>query len=160
MRLLTERVEEKVRRKLPEKFALVFDGWTTTDYHYVAVFSVFPAENNVGYKAVLLAFSPFVDDSSQDAADDLDYVKWVLNYFGKSLENVVAMIGGNCATNLLFSSLAKNNFVGCVAYRFNLAVKDIISENTLIVNRAHELIKKLRTLISAAKLRQITDVKS
>ena len=160
MSLITERVEEKVRRKLPDKFALVFDGWTTTDYHYVAVFATFPVENNIGYEAVFLAFSPFEDDSSQDAAHHLDYVKWVLNYFGKSLENVVAIIGDNCATNLLFSSLAETSFVGFASHRFNLAVKDIISENTHIVNRVHELMKKLRTPISAAKLRQVTELKA
>ena len=66
----------------------------------------------------------------------------MLNYFGRPLENFVAIIVKNWATNLLFSSLAETSFVSCTSKRFNLEVKGIISKTTYIVNKVHELMKK------------------
>ncbi len=34
---LTKIVEEKIRNILPDIFAIVFDGWTTSDSHYIAI---------------------------------------------------------------------------------------------------------------------------
>ncbi len=40
--LLTTRVEQNVAAMLPSRFALIFDGWTVGDTHYVAFFATFP----------------------------------------------------------------------------------------------------------------------
>lgn len=41
MRFLTNIVPEKVKAILPGRFAIVFDGWTGGDSHYVSAFSHF-----------------------------------------------------------------------------------------------------------------------
>jgi len=157
---LTAHVESKIRSQLPDRIALVFDGWSSNDTHFVAVYATYSSESELGYNSVLLAFSPFEDESSQDAIHHLDFTKWVLSNYGKSFANVIALIGDNCATNRRFATLAKTNFVGCASHRFNLAVKDMIEESNDIVQKIHDLMKKLRTPIAAAKLRKLTYLKA
>ncbi len=89
--LLTTRVEQNVTAMLPSRFALVFDGWTVGDSHYVALFATFPAETTNGYDKLLLAFSPFDFETSQDSDNHLQFVTFVLSVFQKSLENVVVL---------------------------------------------------------------------
>ena len=56
---LTTAVEQKIEEILPDKFAIVFDGWTGGDAHYIALFATFPDKPEKGYSKVLLAFTPF-----------------------------------------------------------------------------------------------------
>lgn len=87
MHALTKKVEETIRKLLPNKFALVFDGWSTNDTHYIALFATFPSSNELGYKHVLLSFSPFQDETSQDAASHLEYTEWVLGLYENSIQS-------------------------------------------------------------------------
>ena len=68
MKLLTETVERKIIGLLPSIFALVFDGWTMGQTHYLGVFATFPdGESKSGYKQVLLSFSPLTNEESLNA---------------------------------------------------------------------------------------------
>lgn len=62
---LTEVVERKTSALLPEKFAIVFDGWTVRDSHYVSIYATLPFQNDDGFRKILLAFSPFSDETSK-----------------------------------------------------------------------------------------------
>ncbi len=104
MQMLTERVERKISRLLPDKFALVFDGRSASDTHYVAMFATFPTSNENGYDKVLLAFSPFEDENTQNAQNHYDFAIFVLSVYEKTLSNVVALIGDNCNTNKAFAN--------------------------------------------------------
>lgn len=50
--------EEKSSQKLHGNFAIFFDGSSTCDTHYMALFSKFPSPENLGFDLVLLAFPP------------------------------------------------------------------------------------------------------
>lgn len=39
---------------IPEKFALIFDGLTISDYHYVSAFDIFSFDNSYVYLCVCL----------------------------------------------------------------------------------------------------------
>lgn len=78
----------------------------------------------------------------------------------KTLSKVAAFVIDNCATNHLFTTLANKHFVGCASHRFNLAVQDIYADSQSIIAKVNTLMKKLRTPICAAKLRQRTDLKA
>ncbi|ETV74695.1 hypothetical protein H257_10811 [Aphanomyces astaci] len=45
--LCTSVVEQNIREKLPDAFALVFDGWSHGSTHYVAVFATFPSDHKL-----------------------------------------------------------------------------------------------------------------
>eukprot|EP00171_Calliarthron_tuberculosum_P021824 IDg21824t1 len=157
---LSTRVEDRIRNLLPEKFALIFDGWTSSDTHFVAIFASFPVKSTNGYRTVLLSFSPFEDEVSQNAKNHYLFACFVLDLYGKSFNNVVALIGDNCETNKLFATLAGTYFVGCASHRFNLAVHDLASDSQHIINKVQSLMRKLKHPIPAAKLRKFTHLRA
>ncbi len=79
---LTSRVEQRISEKLPSKFAIVFDGWSTGDAHYVACFASFESNSKFGFSMILLGFSPFEDELSQDAEHHYKYLEFFLELFG------------------------------------------------------------------------------
>lgn len=79
-----------------------------------------------------------------------------LQHYRESLRNVV----DNCSDNFPFVSKAKRQFVGCASHKFNLSIQDIISKSNEMVVKEHGLMKKLRSPIAAAKLRDETDLEA
>jgi hypothetical protein len=69
----------------------------------------------------LLAFSPLLDETDFTAESHHEFVVSVLtNVFQKSLDNVLCLIGDNCATNKALADLCGKPLIGCHAHRFNL----------------------------------------
>ena len=161
MDLLTKKVEETIITLLPEAFALVFDGWTLGQTHYLAVFATFPdSEAENGYQKVLLSFSPLNNKESLNAESHIAFFEFILEQFGKSWSNVVALIGDNCSTNRSFAAKVNINFIGCASHRFNLAMKSYLGEYEMLLRKINEIMSKLKNLIPAAKLRVHTKLKA
>ena len=161
MTALTKHVESKIRRLLPMKFAIAFDGWSESSTHYVAIFAIAPSSSTLhGYESYLLGFSPFEDEKSQDAEHHMEYLEFVLEIFGKSMSNVVALLGDNCATNRKFSKNAGIALVGCASHRLNLAVKEWLKPHSDLISKLNALMKKLRTPIVAGALRTKTHLRA
>lgn len=51
-------VELPIAKILPNKYILIFDGWSTTDAHYVAIFANYLSFKAWSYEKVRLGFSP------------------------------------------------------------------------------------------------------
>lgn len=161
MVLLTGAVEEKIKKLLPNMFALVFDGWTLGQSHYLGVFATFPdEESTTGYKKVLLSFSPMTNEESFNAATHVEYFEFILGYYGKWWDNVAALIGDNCSTNQSLATKANSYFIGCASHRFNLAMKEFFSSYEDQINKINAIMTKLKQLIPAAKLRSFTHLKA
>ena len=118
---------------LPDRFALVFDGWSCSDTHYLAFFATYPFENVVGYEIVLLAFSPMGDEKSLDAIEHHKFIVKTLKIYKKSLANVVAFVADNCPTNYSTATLSCVPMIGCASHRFNLAVMDVVNQHKTVV---------------------------
>lgn len=60
----------------------------------------------------------------QDQAESVHVkpIEFVLQIFGKTLKDVVAIVGDNCTVNQAISRLSDLPFVGCVSGRFNFSV--------------------------------------
>ena len=59
LHLVLKAVEEEISKTLPEKFALVIDGWTKKSTHFVAIFAAVPATSSSrGYDTILLFTAP------------------------------------------------------------------------------------------------------
>ena len=132
MDLTTRKVENKIKEVLPDKFALVIDGWTKNSTHFVAIFVSFHADTKVGFEQVMLAFSPMNSETSFRASDHFGFIEWVLGLYGKSLDNVVAVIGDNVSTNQALADMCKKPLIGCASHRFNLAMKKILGSIRII----------------------------
>jgi hypothetical protein len=152
-------VQKKVMNLLPEVFALIFDGWSCGQTHYIGLYASFPKESVSGYEKVLLAFAPMNDESSLNADEHIKFVEVVLSSYGKWWNNVAALIGDNCSTNRCMARKAQVNFIGCASHRFNLAVKDILAKYEDSLCKVNALMKKLKTLVASAKLRKFVALK-
>ncbi|KAH9108067.1 hypothetical protein AeMF1_016685 [Aphanomyces euteiches] len=158
MEKLSDGVEKKISDLLPDKFAIVFDGWSLGSTHYVAVFVSFPSSDSIGYQKYLLSFAPINEEVSLNAMSHKKYLEFVLDVFGKTLSNIVVLIGDNCSTNRALSRLLGIPLVGCASHLFNLFVGDILREKEEIVNLVNDLMRKLKTIILSAKLRRLTNL--
>lgn len=150
-------VEGAVIAELPDRFGLLFDGWSDGSVHFVAIFATYRVEEQ--YHETLIAFSPLLKEDDMGAAQHLEFIKESLQVYQKSLTNVVAFISDNCAVNQRLSCIASVPLIGCSAHKFNLAVEAWCVESTGLVDALkciRELMSKLRTLKSAAKLRELT----
>lgn len=158
---LTSIFEIKVAKSLPEKFSIIFDGWSSGDTHFLAVFTAFPSFKACGFQMILIAFSSLEEDDKHDANSHYSFFTFVLSIYKKSFKNVACVTGDNCATNLRLAKLIHGEntncfFTGCASHRFQLSVKDILEPKKRTADKLNRLMKKLKNLVPAAKLRQHT----
>lgn len=159
MKRVTNIVEDRIRLELPEKFAIVVDGWTCAETHFLAIFATFSSSDPLGYSVILLAFTPLAEETSLNTSEHEYMIRWVLELFGKSFDNVVTIIGDNISTNHALADLAECHFIGCASHRLNLAVQDFLQPYQGVLSRVRDLTRKLRNLKSAAELRKHTNLK-
>jgi hypothetical protein len=119
-------------------------------------------KNNV-HKEVLLACSPLLTETDLGAEQHVEFFEATLELYGKSLTNVVALIGDNCNTNKACADRAGCPLIGCTSHKLNLAVQEWIKvEETVGVRKLLEAVKtlmsKLTNLKNAARLRELTDL--
>ena len=160
MKLLTEAVKRKIIGLLPPVFALVFDGWTLGQTHYLGVFATFPdGESKSGYKQVFLSFSPLTNEESLNAENHTLFFDFLLQYYGKSWLNFAALIGDNCATNQSFARRVKSYFIGCASHWFNLAMKVFFDKHKDLLKKINHIMCQLKNLLPAVKIRKHTHLK-
>ena len=160
MGILTKEVEKKISHILPEKIALVIDGWTKASVHFVGVFATYPDLGKVGgYESVMLAFSPMFCETEFGADEHYEFISWVLSVYGKTFENVIAIIGDNVSVNKALSTKCNLPLIGCASHRFNLAVKEHLKPQCAILEKINNLMGKLKSLKLSGKLRLHTDLR-
>jgi len=161
MELLTKVLEKKISKILPDKFAIVFDGWSLdgTSTHFVAIFAKWVSPSNVACTA-LLAFSPLLDESDFSAESHYEFIRYVLvDVFQKNFSNVICLVGDNCSTNKALAELCQKPLIGCAAHRFNLAVQKFLQVHDVLLTKVNNLMAKLRTLKNAGKLRELSPLR-
>ena len=77
--LLTRHVELKLTSSLPDKFALIFDGWLCGTTHDTGTFDSYASIEKWGYSTVLLGMSTFVVEKSQSADHHISFISYVLS---------------------------------------------------------------------------------
>lgn len=162
--LLTKRVETHISSALPEKFAIIFDGWSSGDTHDVAVVASYNGDERNSYKTALLAFTPFEEESNLEATTHFELLQYVLGLFNKSFDNDLAVVGDNFSVNRCLAANLDCRFIGCWIHQFNLGVRDFIesipSDVSHSIESIQEIMRKLRTIKRAAKLRNYTVLKA
>jgi len=164
--LLTREVEAKIRSALPQKFCLVFDGWSHLQTHFLGVYATFPSRSPTGYSKILLGFSPFESEQSTNADAHIDYFEFVLKLFDKEFSNVTAIVGDNCSVNHSIATkighVSNTGFIGCASHRYNLALKNLITKHAseVSVEKVRNLMKSLRKPKMAGKLREVSHLRA
>lgn len=154
---------------LPDKFGIIFDGWSAdgTSTHYVSIFAIWQenTRNNEGNivksetKKHLLAVAPLMDESNQSAQNHKDFIKSTLVWYGKNLHCLLFLVGDNCNTNKNLATLIGVPLIGCVSHRWNLAVQHYLEPYEPIISKIESLMKILRTNNNSGILRSETLLK-
>jgi hypothetical protein len=98
----------KISESLPDKFGIIFDGWT--DRHatyYLAMYASFPT--NAGPRNILMGCQP-LQGGTFTALAHADIIRETLSTFNKSLLNVTYLVGDNCSTNTALSTMQHGKF--------------------------------------------------
>ena len=139
-------VRKKISDALPNKFGLIFDGWSCSSSHYISIVASFPNKN--GKTQMLLGFNLLQDITNQNAQNHVTTIEKVLLSYGKSTSNVSFIVADNTNLNPCIARLMKVPFIGCYSHKLNLAVNKYIKMNINIIDKADKVMHLLRTNIN------------
>ncbi len=156
---LTKCVEGKIDNLLPDKFALVFDGWSDDSTHFVGVFASYPSKSEkLKYQMHLLGFSLVEEECHLDTREYVDYLARVLELFGKPLSNVCCLVGDKANLNKAITDSNNIPLVECAIRRLDLGVKQFLESEKLAIKKIDALTSKLGNLKLGAELRKLTNL--
>ncbi|GMF28627.1 unnamed protein product [Phytophthora fragariaefolia] len=147
--LVVREVEIDVGLAIPVIIGIVFDGCTFKSEHFLAVFAVVGHDGRVD--KVLLAFTPLIDDDATDHT--VTFLKGIFHYFNRDVTDIIYMVADNCAVNRKVADVLEVRLVGCAFHRLNLAAQLFIADHASLLDKLQSLMRKLRNLNQAAKLR-------
>jgi hypothetical protein len=76
---------------LPPIFGIMFDGWSSGNTHYIAIFAVFSFERKAVH--ILLAFSPPLDEESYTADAHYELLKMTVYIYGLVETAILFLVG-------------------------------------------------------------------
>ena len=158
-------VEETIRNFLPDKFSVLFDGWSHGSEHYMGVTAAFTNPKTKAYCEVLLSMEPLLANGviTLTARVHQEHIEATLSLYGKDVDNVLCLVGDNCSVNQKVATDMDLPLLGCAAHKMNLAVRSWISAQPGFpeaIKTVSTLMKKARTAKNSARLRQLTNLKA
>ena len=147
---LGKAVERKLRVLIPDRFGLVFDGWSMGSEHYIAIFLLWSKGDEVHVRLICCGVQDEIEGEDEEtafSAEDIgDYLFDELDLLGRSdvRERVAAataldantydidnnpiefITGDNTAVNPKLAKLLGTKFKGCDAHKLNLEVNEFI----------------------------------
>jgi hypothetical protein len=166
-------VHENLKRRLSDKFILIFDEWTEGTDHYIGIWASYntsvldKSEVDNGSKETpvqsLLSIRPLLEGGIQGMTTQ-DHLTHIIicvlqHYYGKTTSNVMCLVGDNCGVNRSIARTMSIPLIGCGSHKFNLAVQRWMKEQPqliAIVAKVAAIMKKASTLKVAAKLKELT----
>lgn len=156
-----QRVEDEIFLSLAEKFFLVFGGETCDDTHYPCLFACLSWKNSESCEAVLLVFSPIVEENSQNAGTHSEFIVFrITEMFRRSMDYIAKIIGDNCILSKALSQMFSARFVGCHFYRLSSAIYDVMQPYNAVILKMQRSMEKLSTPKSAASLQRYTTLRA
>ncbi|GMG17930.1 unnamed protein product [Phytophthora fragariaefolia] len=156
MESVTRVVERLIGAEMPQKLGFILDGWSHGTEQYLAVYGCYETPDGPRYP--LLSMAPVMQDEDVrlTAESHMAAIARFLPFFGKTLSDCLFLVGDNCAVNKRLANLMGVPLVGCASHRLNLAVKSHLAPHEDDLEKVQVLMRKLRTLKQAAKLRAKT----
>lgn len=103
MTRLTQKVEMKIQSKLPDSFAVVFEGWSVGPTHYINLFATFPAQLLTKFDKILFGIAPMGETLSQFAKKHVDFLNFVLGSFERLRNSGATLIEDDANINQYFA---------------------------------------------------------
>lgn len=160
MTALTKAVERSIASEMPDRFGLIFDGWTHSSEHYIAVYARYEVDGVP--KTPLLCMAPLLEDEEEDlsARGHMEFLATMLpRDFGKQLHQCCFLVADNCSVNKRLATLMGVPLVGCASHRLNRAVQAEMQEYEDELDAVQKFMIRLRTLMQSAKLRAKTQLR-
>ncbi len=173
-------VQNSIKEQLPDRFGLIFDGWSCDGEHYIAIFATYVTSANTVVRRLLacgvqdLPLDVAEAESFGFTAEDIgDYFSDVLRTYDKTYDSIQFITADNAAVNgrlcqLLTEYLSNLSsaprlvpLVGCASHRLNLAVQAIYNDNgtySNILALIDDLMRALNTQKNRPKLSAVTSL--
>ena len=147
---LGKAVERKLRMIIPDRFGLVFDGWSMGSEHYIAIFLLLSVGDVIHVRLMCCGVQDEIEGEDEETAftaEDIgDYLFDELDLLGRTdvrdrvkaatainasttdIDNnpIEFITGDNTATNPRLAYLLGTKFKGCDAHKLNLEVNEFI----------------------------------
>lgn len=141
---LTKIAEQMVLVLLPDNISLVFDEWTTGSVQSLSSFAFFSSWNSNGFSTRI-----FRNTASWGSNDDncwWEYCSYEICSwdFREKWNKVVEFIVHNVSTNKSIAKKQNISLIGCDSHRFNLSLKDILSDHESILANINALMVNLK----------------
>lgn len=107
------------------------------------------------YEKVHFGVSTYEEDESLGAANNSEFMAYVLALFSKPVSNLAALIGDNCASKNAFYLRIGCGCIGCSNHRFIFAVNNLLASSQDTSVKMQILMGKRRFRIYAGKLRSL-----
>jgi hypothetical protein len=121
------------------------DGWTENCTHFCVLFACIPGTCD----RIMLAFSPLLDQTTQDVNAHYNWIVATLAIYEKNVENILFFCSDNTNTMPAVARLLKCHFIGCNSHRLALYVKQYLDcdedDDCHILNKVKRLMRKLRS---------------
>lgn len=150
---VTRSVEAAIAAELPDAFGIMFDGWTHSSEHYVAVFAFYELDGVA--KTALLSMAPVINEPDEDlsARTHREFLVGMFERdYGKDVKCCKYLVGDNCSVNRRLATIMQVPLVGCSSHRLNRAVRQHMAQHDDDL-AAVQALTKLRTIKQSAKLR-------
>jgi hypothetical protein len=180
-------VQHKIRAKLPDKFAIYFDGWTNRKLHFMGVVVSF-INGDVSQQR-LLSISPILDidaGASDDTPDDefqslfstenaqgnlattftaekikANLTQVIRLYYGKKWKNVTNLGGDNASVCHRVAELCNKWYDPCCNHLHSLEIHRLVKFQPAIedaVSAVHDVMKEGSKLKVAAEIKKFTSL--
>ncbi|ETP05659.1 hypothetical protein F441_17771 [Phytophthora nicotianae CJ01A1] len=117
---LARSVERVIAAEMPDRFGLIFDGWTHASEHYIAVYA--RCEVDGVAKTPPLCIAPLLNDEEEDllARGHMAFLATMLpRDYGMQLGICCLLVADNCSVNRRLTTLTGALLVGCASHRLN-----------------------------------------
>lgn len=149
-----------MRKKLPERFEIFYDGWSGCGMHFVGVYWTLPSDHERGYDK---NFFPALRWSTRKL-----WCQWALqissnnfrHFWNTRINFLVAVVSGNFTINLSIPCQISIPFIGFHSHWYNLAIQDILAEHHHVTRNVSLLMKRSSFKIRAAIHRHPTRLRS
>lgn len=118
---LTPLVEDAIIKVFSYNFYLMFNGWSDSEIHCVAVFATDVL--NEEYLETMLACAPLLKKDDLRALKLRLFLVKTLYVYEKNLLNVVCLDGDSCAANIRLLNVLDIPIIDCHSHKLNLAVR-------------------------------------
>ena len=98
LRLVEKKINENLKKELPDTFGLIVDGWTQGTTQYYGVFAAYRKDSNKITR--FLTISPAFDEINFTAQNQADFfAELIVEIYGRSISDILFLVADSTNVN-------------------------------------------------------------